>query len=185
MLVKVVDQITDGQLHEDAWNLYLEAFEELNALAAQRHLMYRSEFDEVMQDTRIDKYLAIDENDGRLVGISCYTNNLSAIPLIAPQYFERRWPEHYAAGRIWYIVFVAVSPQAQGREAFAQMSEQMYLVAATQNGMVGLDLCSYNDEVRHMSRVFRLLIGRLCNNNMKFERVDQQSFWMYEFPSAA
>jgi len=184
MLVKVIDKITDGQLHEAAWALYQEAFEELNTLAAQRHLMYRSEFDEVMRDPRIDKYLALEE-DGSLSGIACYTNNLDAIPLIAPQYFERRWPEHYAANRIWYIVFVAVSPHAQGREAFAQMVEQMYLVAATQNGLVGLDICSYNDEVRHMSRIFRLMVGRLCNNNMRFNRIDQQSFWLYEFPSAA
>jgi hypothetical protein len=184
MLVKVIDQITDGQLHEAAWSLYQDAFEELNTLAAQRHLMYRSEFDEVMRDPRIDKYLALEE-DGSLSGIACYTNNLDAIPLIAPQYFERHWPEHYAGRRIWYIVFVAVSPHAQGREAFAQMVEQMYLVAATQNGLVGLDICTYNDEVRHMSRIFRLMVGRLCNNNMRFNRIDQQSFWLYEFPSAA
>ncbi|GLW30781.1 hypothetical protein [Actinoplanes regularis] len=182
MLIKVTGQITDAEMLETAWGLYLEAFEELNSRAVQRHLMYRSEFDEVMQDPRVDKYLAL-EIDGTLVGLSCYTNNLDAIPLIAPAYFERHYPEHYHAKRIWYIVFVAVKPAAQGRDAFAQMSEQMYLVAATQNGLVGLDVCSYNDDVRHMSRVFRLLIGRLCNFNMTFEQIDQQSFWLYNFPA--
>jgi hypothetical protein len=182
MLIKVIDQITDEEMLDAAWGLYLEAFEELNSLAVQRHLMYRSEFEEVMRDTRVDKYLAL-ENDGTLVGLSCYTNNLHAIPLIAPQYFERHYPEQYHAKRIWYIVFVAVKPEAQGRDAFAQMSEQMYLVAATQNGLVGLDVCSYNDDVRHMSRVFRLLIGRLCNFNMTFKQIDQQSFWLYNFPA--
>jgi hypothetical protein len=182
MLIKVIDQITDEEMLEAAWGLYLEAFEELNSLAVQRHLMYRSEFEEVMRDTRVDKYLAL-EGDGTLVGLSCYTNNLHAIPLIAPQYFERHYPEQYHAKKIWYIVFVAVKPEAQGRDAFAQMSEQMYLVAATQNGLVGLDVCSYNDDVRHMSRVFRLLIGRLCNFNMTFKQIDQQSFWLYNFPA--
>ncbi|GAA0449876.1 hypothetical protein Aca07nite_43490 [Actinoplanes capillaceus] len=184
MLVKVLDQITDDHLLEAAWTLYLDAFEELNALAAQRHLMYRAEFDEVMRDTRIDKYLAL-EADGTLSGIACYTNVLEAIPLISPQYFERHWPEHFAARRIWYIVFVAANPLGKGRDAFAQIVEQMYLVAATQNGMVGLDICTYNDEVKRMSKRFRLMVGRLCNNNMRFNQVDQQSFWLYEFPSAA
>ncbi|AEV82122.1 hypothetical protein ACWT_1106 [Actinoplanes sp. SE50] len=184
MLIKVIDQITDGEMLEAAWGLYLEAFEDLNSLAVQRHLMYRSEFDEVMRDPRVDKYLALQE-DGTLAGLSCYTNNLDAIPLIAPAYFERHYPEHYHAKRIWYIVFVAVKPEAQGQDAFAQMSEQMYLVAATQNGLVGLDVCSYNDDVRHMSRVFRLLIGRLCNFNMTFQQIDQQSFWLYNFPAVA
>lgn len=183
MLIKVVDQITDGDLHEAVWTMYLDCFQELNTLAVQRHLMYREEFDEVMLDTRVHKYVAYDD-DGSLCGVATYTNDLDAVPLIAPQYFERHWPEHYAAQRIWYIGFVAVSPHAQGREAFAQLVEQMYLVASAQNGLVGLDICTYNDDVRRMSRVFRLMVGRL-SDNMKFNRIDQQSYWLYEFPNAA
>jgi hypothetical protein len=183
MVIKVVGRVTDGDTLESSWKLYEEAFRELNSLAVQRHLMYRSEFDEVMGDPRIQKYLALDD-DGTLLGISAYTNDLGAVPLIAPEYFERHWPEHYATQRIWYILFVAVHPEAQGRETFAQMVEEMYLVAVTQNGLVGLDICNYNDEVRNMSRVFRLMIRRLTAN-MRFQRIDQQSFWLYEFPSAA
>jgi hypothetical protein len=183
MLVKVVDQITDEDLHEGVWTLYQDAFQELNTMAAQRHLMTKSEFDEVMLDTRIDKYLALDD-DGTLCGVSTYTNDLDAVPLISPPYFERHWPEQYAARKIWYIGFVAVSPEAQGREAFGLLVEQMYLVASAQNGMVGLDICTYNDDARHMSRVFRLMVSRLADN-MRFNRIDQQSYWLYDFPSAA
>jgi GNAT superfamily N-acetyltransferase len=183
MVIKVIDQVTDTETLETAWELYIEAFRDLNAMAVQRHLMYRSEFDELMADERVQKYLCLDD-DGTLLGMSTYTNDLSAVPLIAPEYFERHWPEHYAARKIWYIIFVAVHPDAQGRPAFPQLVEEMYLVAATQNGLVGLDICSYNDEVRNMSRVFRMMIRRLTAN-MRFERIDQQSFWLYEFPSAA
>jgi hypothetical protein len=183
MVIKVIDQVNDPETLECAWELYIEAFRDLNALAVQRHLMYRSEFDELMRDQRVQKYMCLDD-DGTLLGMSTYTNDLDAVPLIAPEYFERHWPDHYAANKIWYIVFVAVHPDAQGRPAFAQLVEEMYLVAATQNGLVGLDICSYNDDVRNMSRVFRLMIRRLTAN-MRFERIDQQSFWLYEFPSAA
>jgi hypothetical protein len=183
MLIKVIDQITDEDLHEAVWTLYQDAFEELNTMAVQRHLMFRSEFDEVMRDSRVHKYLAL-EDDGTLLGIATYTNELEAVPLIAPQYFERHWPEHYAAKKIWYIGFVAVSPLAQGREVFALLVEQMYLVASAQNGLVGLDICSYNDSNRHMSRVFRIMVRRL-SGNMRFNRIDQQSYWLYEFPAAA
>jgi hypothetical protein len=183
MLIKVIDQITDATLHDDVWTLYQDAFAELNKMAVQRHMMYRSEFDEVMSDSRVDKYLALDD-DGTVLGIATYTNDLDAVPLIAPTYFAHHWPEHYAARKIWYIGFVAVSPHAQGREAFAQLVEQMYVVAATQNGLVGLDICSYNDDVRRMSKIFRLMISRVADN-MRFNRIDQQSYWLYEFPTAA
>jgi len=182
MVIKVVDQVS-GELLDSAWQLYEEAFLELNSLAVQRHLMYRDEFDEVMRDDRVHKYLCLDD-DGTLCGMSTYTNDLSAVPLISPPYFERHWPEHYAARKIWYIGFVAVDQRAQGRQAFAQLVEEMYVVAATQNGLVGLDICTYNDNTRHMSRVFRLMIRRLTAS-MRFERIDQQSYWLYEFPTAA
>ena len=183
MLVKVIDQVTDDDLNEAVWKLYDEAFRELKSLAVQRHLMYRHEFDDVMLDSRVQKYLCL-EDDGTLCGVATYTNDLEAVPLIAPEYFERHWPEHFAAKKIWYIGFVAVHPHAQGREAFAQLVEQMYLVASSQNGLVGLDICSFNDDARHMSRIFRLMVSRL-SGTMRFDRIDQQSYWLYQFPSAA
>jgi hypothetical protein len=60
----------------------------------------------------------------------------------------------------------------------------MYLVAAAQNGIIALDFCEYNDEVRKMSRVVRIMLHRI-SGNVKAERMDQQSYWLYEFPSAA
>jgi hypothetical protein len=183
MLIKVVDQVSEGDFLEDAWQLYAQAFRDLNSRAVQRHLMYRYEFDEVMHDERVQKYLCVDD-DQTLLGLATYTNDLTAVPLIAPEYFERHWPDHYRSHRIWYIGFVAVHPEAQGCEAFAQMVEQMYLVAVTQNGLVGLDICNYNDDIRKMSRVFRIMIRRLTEN-MRFTRIDQQSYWLYEFPATA
>jgi hypothetical protein len=181
MLVKIVDQITDEQLIESAWQLYEEAFRELNALAVQRHLMYRSEFDEVMADPRVQKYLCLSD-DGTLCGMSTYTNDLKAVPLIAPEYFEHHWPAYFAARKIWYIGFLAVHPDAQGRRVFAQLAEQMYMVAASQDGLVGLDLCNYNDEKRNMSRVLRIMARRLGRSRL--ERIDQQSYWLYRFGAA-
>jgi ribosomal protein S18 acetylase RimI-like enzyme len=181
MVIKIVDQINDNEMLESAWRLYVEAFRELNTLAVQRHLMYRSEFDEVMSDQRVQKYLCLDDA-GNLAGMSTFTNVLQAVPLISPEYFARHWPDHYAAHRIWYVGFVAVHPQAQGRHMFAELLEEMYVVASAQNGLVGIDICTYNDNVRHMSHIFRAMVERL-DSNMRFERIDQQSYWLYEFPA--
>jgi len=180
MVIKIVEQINDDEILESAWQLYVDAFRELNTLAVQRHMMYRSEFDEVMSDQRVQKYLCLDD-DGTLCGLSTYTNDLDAVPLISPHYFARHWPDHYAARKIWYIGFVAVHPQAQGRHMFSQLVEEMYVIAATQNGLVGIDICTYNDNVRHMSHIFRSMVERLTANTL-FKRIDQQSYWLWEFP---
>jgi hypothetical protein len=181
MNVKVVDEM-HGSLIEDAWSLYHEAFVELNAFAVQRHLLYRTEFDEVMRDQRVQKYLCLDDND-TVCGLSTYTNNLDAMPLISPQYFQRRWPRHYAERRIWYCGFVAVHANGRHANAFAELVEAMYLVAATQNGIIALDMCRFNDERRRLSRVVPLMLHRLCGE-VRTERMDEQSYWLYEFPAA-
>jgi hypothetical protein len=181
MNVKVVDEIHES-LIEDAWTLYYAAFRELNAIAVQRHLMYRGEFDEVMRDQRVQKYLCLDDND-TLCGLSTYTNDLDAVPLISPEYFERRWPQLYAEHRIWYCGFVAIHPQSRAANAFGELVQSMYMVAATQNGIIALDMCRFNDEARRLSRVIPLMLHRL-SGEVRTERMDEQSYWLYEFPAA-
>ena len=182
MTVKIVDQV-DGGLRETAWALYTEAFAELNALAVQRHLMYRHEFDAVMTDPLVAKYLCLDD-DGTVRGLSIYTNQLDAVPLISPPYFERRWPDHYRERRIWYCGFVATQADARAAAAFGELVTAMYLTAAAGNGLIALDFCARTDEVRHMARVVRLMLHRL-SGDVRAERIDEQQYWLYEFPSPA
>ncbi|OLB77386.1 MAG: hypothetical protein AUI14_16390 [Actinobacteria bacterium 13_2_20CM_2_71_6] len=184
MNIKVVDELHES-LVEDAWALYHEAFRELNTLAVQRHLMYRSEFDDVMRDRRVQKYLCLDDN-GELCGLSTYTNNLDAVPLISPQYFQRRWPEHYEQGRIWYIGFVAVNAKGRADHAIAEMIREMHAVAAAHYGIVGLDVCRVNNELRRLPRAVGMSVLRLGGpGSVQVERADEQSYWLYEFPAAA
>lgn len=180
MSVKILDEV-GGTLLDEAWALYHDAFEELNANAVQRHLMYRSEFDDVMRDRRVLKYLCLG-TDGELTGMATYTNQLDAVPLISPQYFARRWPRLYAERRIWYIVFIAIGPAGRAG-ALTEMVELMYTKVAG-DGMVGLDVCSYNGDGRHMARSIAAFMRRL-SGDVHVERADEQSYWLYEFPPAA
>lgn len=178
-MLKVVDAM-DGELLEEAWILYHAAFEQLNAYAVQRHLMYRNEFDYVMTDQRVQKYLAL--NDGRLVGLATYTNELDAVPLISPAYFQRRWPDLYDQQLIWYCGFVAVHPDAQGSGPFAEMVSAMCLVASGQGGIISLDMCRANEGRRGLARAIPLMLRRIAGD-VDVERMDEQSYWLYEFPA--
>ena len=182
MTVKMVTDLP-AMLADEAWAVYYAAFRELNALAVQRHLMYRSEFDEVMNDRRVRKYLAVDD-DGTLAGLSTFTDHLDAVPLISPQYFERRWPRHYAEHRIWYIGFVAVKPTRWGSRAFGELVEAMRQVAAPQAGIVGIDVCMHNASGkthRHLPEAVRRMVAG-PSPGVRMSCADTQSYWMYTFP---
>lgn len=179
-MIKVVDALDDSLLDE-AWTLYYTAFHELNAFAVQRHLMYRHEFDDVVRDTQVDKYLWLDDA-GVLGGLATYTNDLNAVPLIAPQYFERRWPQLYAEHRIWYCGFVGVHPAAQNNHrTFVELVGAMARIAHDAGGIICIDMCRFNDEVRRLSTAIPAVLER-CVGQVRAERMDDQSYWLYEFP---
>lgn len=170
-------EILGGDLLEEAWELYHQAFRDLNALTVQRHLMYRGEFDEIAADLRIQKWLVLDD-DGNLIGLATYTNELDAWPLISPAYFQRRWPVQYEAGQIWYCGFVAV-PQHQ-RGVFIEMIAAMYRVAEVGGGVISLDMCRHNIEAYRLDRAVQLWLTRVSGGKVHAEAADAQTFMIYE-----
>jgi hypothetical protein len=144
--------------------------------------MHRSEFDEVMADNRIAKYLVTDRR-GALRGLATYTNDLRAVPLISPDYFSRRWPHHFAERRIWYCGFVAVRSGSPNTGVFVRLVEAMYRVAVAQRGIIAMDFCRHNEEIRALSRVVQTMLHRL-SGEVRSHRMDEQTYWLYEFPAA-
>lgn len=182
MTIKTVSDL-DGDLAHTAWNLYRDAMSTVNDLAAQRHLMTRTEFDQVAADTRIDKLLALDDA-GQLAGLATLTNQLDAVDLIADEFFRRHWPDAHREHRIWYIGLVAVHPQQQGRGAFGDLFTHIYDVAAPHDGLVGLDICRFNEDIRHLPHAIQLLLRRMSGGRAVTERVDTQSFWLHDLTGA-
>jgi hypothetical protein len=180
----VVEEVVAAGLADVTWKLYNEAFDELRSTAVQRHVMLREEFENVMADARVAKYFCLDTaSDDRMCAAGTITNDLDAMPLISPDYFRRRWPLHYAQGRIWYIGFVAVHPEYRRSAAFARVVEQMCDVVSARNGVAALDVCRRNEELYRLPQaIHRLLFG--YTGSVHSERMDEQSYWCYEFPAA-
>lgn len=174
MVIKVVDDIVWSR---EEWDLYRTAFEELDSRAVQRHLMTRSEFTAVMHDRRVDKYLATND-DGRLVGLSTFTNILAAVPLISPAYFARRWPELAAGNKIWYCGFVAVP--GHDRNVFVDLVTEMYRAAEVHGGVIALDICRYNNDHHHLDRAIRMMLHGISEGRVRCEEADAQTYQIYE-----
>jgi GNAT superfamily N-acetyltransferase len=176
----VVLPVVTGELRERAWEAYSDAFDELRAAAIQRHMMTRGEFDEVMADDRVHVYLA-EHADGGIVGIATLTNDLAAIPLVSPDFFQARWPEHYAAGRCWYNGFVGVRPSAQGAGAFQLIVGTVAKTLARNGGVVVLDVPQRNIESFHVPHAVKRIADTVVSG-VTCEMVDAQTYWAYTTP---
>ncbi|MFV2012729.1 GNAT family N-acetyltransferase [Micromonospora sp. LOL_027] len=169
------------ELSEPTWQLYTTAFDELRVTAVQRHVMYRVEFDQVLSDTRVLKYLGRDDRSPDLLtALATFTNELESMPLISPDYFAHRWPDLYAQRRIWYIGFFAVHPQYRGSGIFESVIADMWQRVQDSDGVAALDICRRNDQIG-LGRAIHQTLGTLTEG-ARATRLDEQTFWLYELP---
>lgn len=176
-------RVVEGDVREQAWKLYLQSFDELRYLAVQRHVMYGSEFDEVMADERVDKFLLYGD-DGSLQALSTMTADLRSMPLISPEYFARRWPERYGAGLVFYIGFLAVHPDSHGSGVFGDLVRAMTEPVAGRGGLAVIDVCTYNKDRLHLPRAIRWLASTWATS-VEMSDLDAQTYVGYDFALAA
>lgn len=184
--MKAVERdVVDGDLGECLWRMYVEAFEPLRAAAVQRHLMVRWEFDEILADARVTKILVVDDEASAptepVAGMATVTNDLCAVPLISPDYFRARWPRLFTEKRIWYVSFLAVAPDYHGTRVASLLVEPICELAGAEGGLVGVDICSYNETVMRLPTLL-LRLARTYVPSTSLRKLDAQTYWAFDFP---
>lgn len=169
--------LDDETVREECYEMYAEVFAEVNALAAQRHLLTHTEFSDVAWDSRITKLLARDREE-RLVGVACVTNVLEAWPLLSAPFYARHFPDHYARNAIWYVGFVGVRPRKP--HVFRDLVADLYAIVSSNDGLVGMDFCTFNEESRNLPNATRAILTR-WNEQTEMLRMDTQTTWVYRF----
>lgn len=173
-------RVLSGEQIGQAWELYVSGLGALRTRAVQRHVMRRREFDEVMADGRVVKYLAVTGHDDRLVGLSTFTNDLDAMPLISPEFFAYRWPELYQQRRVWYLGFFVVEPTHRGSGIFEEVIDRMWAEVRERGGLAALDVCGFNEALGLPAAIQRTL--EALTPQVATEQVDVQSYWTFGLP---
>ena len=173
-----VETATDDGTAETFWAVYHEAFAPLATRAAARQVLHRSEFLDEMRDERVLKYVAYDDAE-QPVGMATLTSSLETVPWISPAYFEARWPEHYAQGRLYYVGFILVSPKAQRRGLYARLLGEIVRKLSDEKAVAGYDACAYNDEVAGLTRATARLVQ--ARADAEFVALDVQTYYGFVF----
>ncbi len=167
----------------DMWQVYERAFAHLRTAAVQRHVKTRAEFDAILGDKRLLKYVVTDPG-GAVCAVASVTNDIAAEALLSPDYFAHRWPQLYADKKIWYVGFVAVEPDYQGTGAFTDIIHHIGTTAAEAGGLVVLDVCQRVDEVYRLPAI----VGRYARSHVpqvRTLRMDEQAYYAYQFPAVS
>jgi hypothetical protein len=166
-----------NRLFEPLWAMYTEAFEPMRRLAAQRHVMFRDEYVDLVEDRRVTKIVATD--GAGVAGLAVVTSDLKAVPLIEPEYFEHLEPEFYARGHVWYTVFVCTR---QGwphppRDTFARLIDKVAEPIRPVRGVCYMDYAQVRVDGGLPWHANNLL--REGHAEAVFDRVDAQTYYGY------
>jgi hypothetical protein len=162
----------DAYRRDEAWHCYYDAMAGLASLAVQQHVMTRAAFNEQMRDERVAKVQALNE-DGNMAGLLTVTNDLDAVPLISPQFFEVHYPIAYDTKNIWYVPFVAIPHSDEG--AFTALIQHVRDLAAPGDGIVVFDACNHNILIG-FARAIEAWTIRLSNGKASAFVLDSQRY---------
>ena len=162
-------------LVDPVYCMYAEVFAEVNALAAQRHVVNAHEFVGIAADARVTKYLAYDRDE--LVGIATLTNDLHAWPLASPSYYSKHFPDHSARSAVWYIGFLGAKPGHL--HVFSALVGEMYPRVIDSDGVAAMDFCTFNVDRRLPEATYLMLLR--MNPATQVSRLDEQVTYVYRF----
>jgi hypothetical protein len=162
---------------DQCWPIYQQAFEPLRTKAAQRHMLTVGEFNDIMADERIGKYVVPDPDralkavPNNPLGLAVMTTDLAAWPLIEPAYFHAKYPDR----TIFYVGFVCAAPGSTG--VFPALIGHMWSEIEKAGGVAVMDFCDFNVDGPPSIPLRTLHLLRKTSPLVTVERIDAQSFW--------
>jgi hypothetical protein len=175
----VADHVVDPDRADLLHGIYVDAFQNLQQLAAARHLFTRSEFLDEMADPRIVKYSAWRDPD-HPVALATVTTDLSAVTWISPHFFSHRHPELARRAAIHYLGFAMVTPGRGHYRLLERLVHAAVQPCLDDQGVLIYDVCGFNDRRLRLGRRSESLLNRVAP--VRVEPVDVQTYYEASFP---
>ncbi len=159
-------------------DLYEAAFGPLRTLAAARQVLYRDEFFREMRDSRVTKYVAW-APDGRPIGLSALSTDLSTVPWISPEFYAHKFPEHSARNAIFYVHFMLAEPGGARQGGLDALFDTLVEICVARQVVALYDVCAFNDEDRRLGQKFRTRME--SSASVLVSKLDTQTYYSAEF----
>ena len=134
----------DIELEDKFWLMYNTAFADLRTASPCRQYMHESEFREEMSDERMLKFVLWE--DDIAVAMALVAVDLTAIDWISPEFFEKKYPDQYKQGTIFYFGALLVVPGLQGLHYSELLLAELINFVVRNNGIAAFDCYSKNSD---------------------------------------
>ncbi len=174
--IRIVETLVleDADARLRLWSIYRDAFERLNERTPIHHGGFSvAQFEAIMQDVDFQKHLVYVGDE--LVGVTLLTNEITKIPWVNASYFQRRYPNRYRDGRIYFLPAVVIDPQHQDlRRIGAKLLQQ----AVTKLGEDAVLAVDYSETLRQSLPAF---VSRGLGITFKEEILDRLVYQIFYY----
>ncbi len=166
--------VEDAEARLRLWSIYRHAFERLNERTPIHHGGFSvAQFEAILQDEDVQKYLVF--VDGELIGVTLLTNVLEKIPWVNAPYFERRYPNRYRDGKIFFLPAVVIDPQHQDLRRIGAKLLQQAVTALGEDAVLAVD---YSETLRQSLPAF---VSRGLGVSFKEEVLDRLVYQIFYY----
>jgi hypothetical protein len=174
-----LERVLAGADADAAWDTYRESLAPLAGVAAMKQQLPEADLRAALADPAILKYVGRD-GAGAVVAVLTVTPELKT-ENISAAFYQQRYPEHHAAGRLLYLGFLVVRPEAQARGLIMLLVSRLTADLEAEGGVVAFDVCGYNDETFAFARLCRLVAAR--TRPAVLATLDVQTYYAIEVPA--
>ncbi len=167
-----------GDDAEALWELYREAMEPLDQVAAMKHLEPREVMMQRFADPGITKVIGWEGSSP--VGLGLITNDFSLVGEISPDFFANKYPEHADRNAIFYGMAVLVKPTQRGMTMFSRIYIEMWQIPARVGGVLIFDTCKFNRDNFGADDIIGHIAANFPSSNWSV--IDQQTWFVAELP---
>ncbi len=165
---------------DQLYDIYQAAFVPLATRAAIDHTLPRHDFQELLDEPTVYKVIGWDHSD-RPVGLVTFTDHLETDHIVSEPFYAERFPAEYATGRLFYLGFLLVRPNAQRGAVLTQLCNVVMSHVSEEGGIIAFDVCKFNDETFKLAQICALIAKR-NRRGASIETVDVHSFYAITFP---
>ena len=123
MFVTRHNSVVERGLLERLWDLYELAYRRTAEESATREMLFRSEFDSAVADSR--NRLWVLWADAEPVAMVLIATDIGATRYLSQPFFERHFTDHARRGAVHYILFVVVHPRYAAKGALTRMARDV------------------------------------------------------------
>jgi hypothetical protein len=138
MFVTRHSPVTDPTLREQLWELYQRAYVGVAERAVTHEMLDRLEFNDQLGDATNRTWVVW--QDTAPVAMTLVATDVRRTRWLSEQYFRRHFPDHFAAGRVHYVVWAVVDPQFTTRGASMFLARQAMAAEAREGSLLVFDM---------------------------------------------